>query len=221
LLDGKLPDSLSFKSPFTHDIGTSSSKTGFTTDEGSSFPSVAEHFGWSHLLDCCHFSTQILTSWHGIADPKQFQSDVYKILDTPCLNALSSLLKQAFTKYRTKKAQVCLNKISDKQHQLCYAHTCCTFTAGHVSDQRMEQGMAAIKANGKLKSYLSGCTYGEAISRISQVAWDQDFTALKELQTCRHEHKRVGLRYADALKNSKVAAMKYSCVEQTSPLCTT
>ncbi len=55
LLDGKLPNSLSFKSPFTHDIGTSSSKTGFMTGEGSSFPSVAEHFGWTHLLDCHHF----------------------------------------------------------------------------------------------------------------------------------------------------------------------
>ena len=70
--------------------------------------------------------------------------------------------------------------------------------------------MAAMKANGKLKSYLSGCTYGKAVSRISQVAQDQDFTALKELQVCREEHKKVGKRYADALKNSKVAAMKYS-----------
>jgi hypothetical protein len=31
----------------------------------------------------------------------------------------------------------------------------------------------------------------------------------------------VGLRYANALKNSKVAAMKYSYVVQTNPLCTT
>jgi hypothetical protein len=143
----------------------------------------------------------------------------FNCLDTPCLDGLPSLLKQAFTKYRTKKAQVFLKKICNKQHQLCYAHTCRTFTAGHVSDQKMEQGMAAMKANGKLKSYLSGCTYGEAISRISQVAWDQDFTALKELQTCCHEHKRVGLRFANALKNSKVAAMKYSYVLHTSPLC--
>ena len=81
--------------------------------------------------------------------------------------------------------------------------------------------MTGMKANGKLKSYLSGCTYGKAVSRISQVARDQDFTALKELQVCREEHKKVGLRYADALKNSKVAAMKYSCVEQISPLTTT
>ncbi len=108
-----------------------------------------------------------------------------------------------------------LKKISNKQHQLCYAHTCQAFTAGHVSDQRMEQGMAAMKANGKLKSYLSGCTYNEAVSRISQVARDQDYTALKELQLCRENHKKVGLKYADALINSKAAAMKFSFVEQT------
>ena len=107
--------------------------------------------------------------------------DVYDILDTPSVATLSSLLKNSLAKYRTEKAQVFLKKIYNLQHQLCYAHTCTSFTAGHVSDQRMEQGMAAMKANGKLKSYLNGCTYGEAVSRISQVARDQDFTALKEL----------------------------------------
>ena len=78
--------------------------------------------------------------------------------------------------------------------------------------------MAAMKANGKLKSYLSGCTYGEAVSRISQVARDQDYTTLKELQLCRENHKKVGLKYADALINSEAAAMKFSFVEQTSVL---
>jgi len=172
-------------------------------------------------LDRRHFAVQILTAWHGLSDPKQFQSDVYDILDTPSVATLSSLLKNSLAKYRTEKAQVFLKKIYNLQHQLCYAHTCTSFTAGHVSDQRMEQGMAAMKANGKLKNYLSGCTYGEAVSRISQVARDQDFTALKELQVCREQHKKVGLRYAEALKNSKVEAMKYSCVEQISPLTTT
>lgn len=75
-----------------------------------------------------------------------------------------------------------------------------------------------MKANGKLKSYLSECTYGEAVTRISQVAKDQDVTALKELQTCCKNNKRVGLRYADALENSKVASLKYSSVEPINPL---
>ncbi len=216
--------SLSFtcKSPCSPDIiSYSPTKTAFMTDEGFAFPSVAERFGWTHLLDRRHFALQILSAWHGLSDPKQFQSDVYDILDTPSVAILTSLLKQALAKYRTEKAQVFLMKIYKKQHQLCYAHTCTSFTAGHVSDQRMEQGMAAMKANGKLKTYLSGCTYGEAVSRISQVAQDQDFTALKELQLCREDNKKVGLRYTDALKNSKVAAMKYSYVEQINPPTTT
>ncbi len=112
--------------------------TGFMTDEGSAFPLVAEHFGWTYLLDRRHFATQILSAWHGLADPQQFQSDVYKILDTPSVETMNLLLKQAHSKYRTDKAQSFLKKILDKQHQLCYSHTCRTFTAGHVSDQRME-----------------------------------------------------------------------------------
>ncbi len=35
-------------------------RTGFMTDKGSAFSLVAEHFGWTHLLDCRHFATQIL-----------------------------------------------------------------------------------------------------------------------------------------------------------------
>jgi hypothetical protein len=221
LSDDNVPDSFSSKSPYIPAVLTSSSKAAFMTDEGPAFPAVAEHFGWTHLLDCLHYATQILTAWHDISDPQQFQSDVYDILDTPSIDTLSSLLAKALAKYRTEKAQVFLKGISDKQHQLCYAHMGNFFTLGYVFDQQMEQGMAAMKANGKLKSYLSGCTYGEAVSRISQVARDQDVTALKELQTCRENHKRVGLRYVKALKNSKVASLKYSYVEPTSPLSTT
>jgi hypothetical protein len=85
----------------------------------------------------------------------------------------------------------------------------------------MEQGMAAIKANGKLKSMLSECNYSEAISRISQCARDQDINALKELQNLRQQHAKVGFRYSDALNNSKIAAMKYSFVEQTTQVSNT
>jgi hypothetical protein len=139
-------------------------RNGFMTDEGSVFPLVTECFDWTHLLDRRHFATQILSAWHGLTDPKKFKSDVYKILYSPCVETMNSLLKQDLSKYHTNKAQAFLKKISDKQHQLCYSHTCCTFTAGHVSDQRMEQEMAAIKANRKLKSMLSKCNYGEAVS---------------------------------------------------------
>jgi hypothetical protein len=107
-----VPLSLTCKSPCSPDvISYSPAKTAFMTDEGSAFPSVAERFGWTHLLDCRHFTLQILSAWHGLSDPKQFQSDVYDILDTPSAAILTSLLKQALAKYRTEKAQVFLMKI--------------------------------------------------------------------------------------------------------------
>jgi hypothetical protein len=62
---------------------------------------------------------------------------------------------------------------------------------------------------------LSQCNYGEAVSRISQCARDQDINALKELQNIRQQHAKVGFRYSDALNNSKILAMKYSFVEPT------
>ncbi len=98
-------------------------------------------------MDHCHFALQIFTAWHGTSNAKQFQSDVYDILDTPSVNNLLSLLKHTLAKYCTEKAQVLLKKIANKQHQLCCAHTCNAFTARHVSNQMIEQGMAAMKAN--------------------------------------------------------------------------
>ena len=47
-----VPLSLSCKSSCAPDrITYSPSKSAFMTDEGPAFPSVAERFGWSHLLD--------------------------------------------------------------------------------------------------------------------------------------------------------------------------
>ncbi len=58
-----VPLSLSCKSSFATDRITSlPSKTAFMTDEGRAFPSVAERFGWTHLLDRRHFALQILTA---------------------------------------------------------------------------------------------------------------------------------------------------------------
>ncbi len=42
--------------------------------------------------------------------------------------------------------------------------------------------MADIKVNGKLKSMLNKCNHGEAISRISQCARDQDINSLGVLR---------------------------------------
>ncbi len=72
--------------------------SGFMVDEGTAFLLVAERFGWTHLLDHRHFATQILTAWHGLTDPKQFQSDVHNILDSPCVETMDLLLKQTLSK---------------------------------------------------------------------------------------------------------------------------
>jgi hypothetical protein len=154
---------------------------GFMTKEGSAFPIVAEHFGWTHLLDWRHYATQILSAWHCLPDLHQFQYDVYIILDSPSVDTMESLLEHDLSKYCMDKAQVLLNKISQKKRQLCYAYTCKTLTPGQVSDQRMEQEIAAIKSNEKLKNFLSVCLYGKAVSRISQVAHDQHIATLTKL----------------------------------------
>ena len=54
--DDKVPDSLSSNSPSVPDLLKSSSQSAFMTNKGTVFHSVAEHFGWTHLLDCCHFA---------------------------------------------------------------------------------------------------------------------------------------------------------------------
>ncbi len=117
--DDKVLDSLLSNSLSVPDLLKSSSQSAFMTHKGTAFSSVAERFGLTHLLDRCHFAVQILFAWHGISDPTKFQFNVYGILDTPSVDTLLSLLKEALAKYRTKKAQALLKKISSKQHQLC------------------------------------------------------------------------------------------------------
>ena len=186
----------------------------FMTDEGSAFPLVAKHFNWRHLLDRKHFSLQIKASWHGLADPNEYQSDIYRIMDCSDVSKVDRLLSQALSTYQTEKAQKFLTKLSDHKEKLCYAYTSDFFTAGHVSDQRSEGGMSATKAREKLRSYLSKCTYGEAVSRISQVAREQDLKSLDELVRCRHKGMKLGERYTAAMLNVKALALKLSSVEQ-------
>jgi hypothetical protein len=89
LQPGGLPDGLDVNSKHNSSVSMNCQVgAGFMTDEGSAFPMVAEHFGWTHLLDQRHFATQILSAWHGLPDPQQFQSDVYKILDSPSVDTM-------------------------------------------------------------------------------------------------------------------------------------
>jgi len=52
--------------------------------------------------------------------------------------------------------------------------------------------MSSLKANGKLKKKLSEYTFGEAVSRVTQVYKTQDLDALKELVRYREKGMQVG-----------------------------
>ena len=96
-----------------------------------------------------------MSSFGGLEDPQQFKLDVHSLLDMANADLFESKLTRCLGKYHTNKAQQLLKKISLLKHKLAYAYTSKHhFTAGHVSDQRCEGGMSAIKANGKLKEML-------------------------------------------------------------------
>jgi hypothetical protein len=198
-----------------------SSAPAFMTDEGPSFPLVAESAGWNHLLDRKHFTQQIMSSWAGLQDPQQFKSDVHSLLDLANADLFESELALCLDEYRTDKAQQLLKKISLLKHKLAYAYTKHYFTAGHVSDQRCEGGMSAIKANGKLSLMLSNGTYSTAQTRIQQVTRDHDIAALEEMKYCRINLMKTGKKYAAQFLLTKASALKYQVVKQVSPLCTT
>ena len=138
---------------------------------------------------------------------------MYEILNKPTVPRMETLFTKARRKYTTKAADTSISKLYFLKHKLCYAYYQNTYTAGHISDQRSEGGMSSIKANGKLKKYLSECTFGESVSRVSQVSRTQDLNTLKELVRCREKGMQVGEKYTEALKNSKVVALGMSYVE--------
>jgi hypothetical protein len=58
---------------------------------------------------------------------------------------------------------------------------------GKVFDQRMEEEMGYHEGQYKPKSYLSGCTHGGAVSRISQVVWDHDVYKVLVVKSTRQQ----------------------------------
>ena len=133
-------------------------KSVLLTDEGSAFPSVVEFFDWNHILDRHHFTQQIKSSWANLKKPEEFREDVIAILDACTVQLYKELMSAARTKYTTPKARDLLNKIKLYEGQLVYAFTSSHFTAGHISTNRSEGMMSAIKANGVLKKILRNAT---------------------------------------------------------------
>ena len=128
--------------------------TRLMTDEGSAYPTVATYFGWEHILDQYHFNKKITLIWADLDKPHLFREDILDILDSCTERQYTERMLVAKKKYTTPKAQDFLKKIRMYDHRLVYTFTSEGFTAGHISTQRAESMMSAIKANGILKNSL-------------------------------------------------------------------
>ena len=184
------------------------------TDEGSAYPTVVTYFGWAHVLDRYHFNKQITSSWEDLDEPHIFRDDIIEILDSCTERQYRELMSAAKKKYTTQKALDLLDKIKMYDHNLVYAFTSEGFTSGHISTQRAEGMMSAIKANGVLKQFLRNATYQESLARIRSVARHQDKEARNELIRCRRDGHKVGEKVRASIQMSKIAAMKISRVHK-------
>ena len=145
-----------------------------------------------------------------------FRSFVYSLLDAPTPDKFHELAcSPERLQFTSPSARKFIGKIINNKEKISYAFTSKFFTVGHVSTQRSEGGMAAIKAKGILKGYLAEATPAEAMERISQVARNQDRSALEELKTCRMNDDKLGQRYRKYLKESKILSLSLSIVENT------
>eukprot|EP00985_Skeletonema_marinoi_P019382 scaffold11088_cov129-Skeletonema_marinoi.AAC.2 len=186
------------------------------SDEGPAFFILAEVKGWTHVLDRYHIAKKIEETWQGLDDPATYKEDMLNILDEPDLDVLTNtLFPAAKVKYANGSASKYVAKLFELQEKVCYAHVCKFFTAGHVSSQRVEGVNSSIKANGKLKLYLSDASYGEAAQRIMQVARESDRASIAELKTCRQSGLMVGLHFMKELKETAQLALRLSIVEPT------
>ena len=196
--------------------GSPSVKPVLMTDEGASFPLVCSAMGWRHILDRKHFTDQIKSTWQNVNDPKEYFNSIVSILDAPSVEQYNTLMEKAKQTFSTPKAIAFLRKIERNKHLLVFAFTSECFTAGHVSNQRSEGGMSAIKGKGTLKKYLRNATMVESLERISQTARTQDRAARDELKRCRSHGFMVGERYRQNLQKSIVESMSISYVSPIS-----
>ena len=162
------------------------------TDEGPGFKEAAQKLKLNHVFyDRKHFSTKITQNWGGLSNPQKFKNDMYRILDETDPSKLKGLVAVARSEYKTNNAQDFIQHLWDNRHHVCFAYTHKTFTAGHVSDQRSEGGMSALKANGKLKEVLAQSTFAESIDRIMACVRKTQEKARVELVHLRQFNKKV------------------------------
>ena len=187
--------------------------TALITDEGPSFPGVADALGMSHMLDRKHFFNQVLPVCNHmpVHQQKQFSSVIRNILDATTSQEMESLLQQAKLEYHDDaKVNAFLKKISDNSSKLCWSYTSSMFTFAHISDQRSEGTNAAYKGNGKLKHILHNSTICQGINRFIQVAEYRELEKIKICKACREKNQPVSDQYLKLLNDSKIVANKIS-----------
>jgi uncharacterized membrane-anchored protein YjiN (DUF445 family) len=146
-----------------------------------------------------------------------FRRRVYDVLDASTIELMENNLKVLQASYNHSKVNSFIQKISDYRTKLCWAHTSQYFTVAQISDQRSESTNSSIKGNGKLKSYLQKATLFESIQRFIQVSELSEVEKIQLLQELRQKCAFVGRVYVNALKQSKIDAIKLSEVKKIHP----
>jgi hypothetical protein len=189
------------------------------TDEGPSFPAVCNSLGSEHIIDRKHFTQQIMTCSQHMNQEGQGVSRkrVYDVLDASTVELMEHNLKNLQGSYNHPKVNSFIQKISDYRTKLCWAHTSQYFTVAHISDQRSESTNSSTKDNGKLKSYLQKATMFESIEQFIQISELSEVEKINLLQDLRQKGAVVGRIYVDALKQSKINAIKLSDVKKIHP----
>ena len=190
----------------------SSEKVTFMSDQGSAFKEVAELEGWNHIYDRNHFLNEIPKHWGGLANPAQFRSEVFLILESTDEDVLQQRIDSALQKYCTPKASSLIQTISRDRHSLCFCHTGKHFTAGHVSDARAEGGMAAIKGRGTMKQFLAQSPFDVGFERILAVSRRRDLESRRELMELRISGHKVSRKYSKCLREAMADSSKFSFV---------
>jgi hypothetical protein len=146
-----------------------------------------------------------------------FRKRVYDVLDASTVELMEFNLKKLQDSYNHPKVNSFIQKISHYQSKLCWAHTSRYFTVAQISDQRSESYNSSTKGNGKLKSYLQKATMFESIERSIQISETSEVDKIRLLQELCQKGAVVGRMYVDALKQSKINAIKLSDVKKINP----
>jgi hypothetical protein len=140
-------------------------------------------------------------------EQRLFRKRVYDVLDASTIELMEFNLKKLQDSYNHPKVNLFIQKISHYRSKLFWAHTSRYFTVANSS----------TKGNGKLKSYLQKATTFESIERFIQISETSKVDKIRLLQELCQKGAAVGRLYVDALKQSKINAIKLSDAKKLNP----